>query len=64
MASDCWLCGQAVTDPPEVIGQYVAGQTRLAHRRCARVLGELELSLQLPPDPGEPDAVYRGPPDR
>lgn len=47
----CWLCGRPISDPPEVIGQYVATQVRVAHRRCLQILGELD--LQLPPDPGE-----------
>ena len=45
MAS-CWLCDRPVNDPPEVIGQYLAGQIRLAHRSCLRTLGELELDLR------------------
>lgn len=41
----CWLCGYAIIDPPQIIGQYRAGQVRVAHRYCLRVLGELELDL-------------------
>jgi len=44
-AGDCWLCGQPIHNPPEIIGHYIAGQTRLAHRHCLQVLGELELDL-------------------
>lgn len=48
----CWLCGRPVTDPPEIIGQFRAGRCQLAHRRCLRVLGELELDLQRADDAG------------
>jgi hypothetical protein len=44
-AGCCWLCGYAVIDPPLIIGQRHAGQIRIAHRYCLRVLGELDLDL-------------------
>lgn len=50
--SVCWLCGQVVTDPPEVIGQYLCGVYRVAHRRCWQVLGEAELDLQAESNTG------------
>ena len=59
----CWLCEQPISDPPEIIGHWHASRGRVAHRRCLRVLGEIELSLQLPPDPGETTAAVGGPPD-
>lgn len=53
-AGTCWLCGQPVEDPPEIIGQWRAHQARIAHRRCLQILGALDLNL---PFPGrEPDA--------
>lgn len=42
----CWLCGQPIDDPPEIIGQYRSGRHMLAHRHCLQVLGELELDLR------------------
>ena len=47
----CWLCGEPVADPPQIIGQYVTGQARVAHRYCLRVLGELDLNLPFPAKP-------------
>lgn len=44
----CWLCGRPIQDPPEVIGQYIAGQQKVAHRRCWQTLGEHELELRPP----------------
>ena len=41
----CWLCGYAIIDPPQIIGQRDADRVRVAHRYCLRVLGELELDL-------------------
>jgi hypothetical protein len=41
----CWLCGYAIIDPPQIIGQWHATQVRVAHRYCLRVLGELDLDL-------------------
>lgn len=43
---NCWLCGRPIEDPPEIIGHYRAGRCSLAHRRCLKVLGELELDLR------------------
>jgi hypothetical protein len=43
---NCWLCGEPIDDPPEVIGHYRAGRCSLAHRGCLQVLGELELDLR------------------
>lgn len=48
----CWLCGRPIQDPPEIIGQFSAGRCQLAHRRCLRVLGELDLDLQRVDDAG------------
>lgn len=42
----CWLCGKPVEDPPQIIGHWRAMGSRVAHRRCLRVLGELELDLR------------------
>jgi hypothetical protein len=45
----CW------TDP--------TGTTVAAHRDCLVRVGETELSLPLPPAPGEHRAAHRGPPE-
>lgn len=47
----CWLCGQPVTDPPQIIGQWRVTQARIAHRHCLRILGELDLNLPFPTSP-------------
>jgi hypothetical protein len=43
--ASCWLCGHTIIDPPQIIGHYQATQARVAHRRCLRLLGELDLDL-------------------
>lgn len=48
----CWLCDRCIADPPEVIGQYLCGTYKVAHRRCWQTLGEAELDLQAATDPG------------
>lgn len=55
----CWLCGRPVQDPPEIIGHYIAGQTRLAHRPCWQTLGEHELDLRA--DNAGPGPITTGP---
>lgn len=42
----CWLCDQQINDPPRIIGRILAGETRVAHLDCWRLLGELDLDLR------------------
>lgn len=51
----CWLCDRPISQPLEIIGQYIAGRPTVAHRRCWQTLGEHELELEkcLSPDAGE-----------
>jgi len=49
--TSCWLCGQPIEDPPDIIGHWHATRARVAHRHCLRVLGELDLNLPFPTRP-------------
>lgn len=48
---NCWLCGRPIEDPPQIIGHWRATDSRVAHRRCFQILGELELDLQADTGP-------------
>lgn len=47
----CWLCGQPIENPPQIIGRWRAMDSRVAHRSCLQILGELELDLQADAGP-------------
>jgi hypothetical protein len=57
----CWLCGQPVTDPPQVIGHLRAMTYRVAHQSCLRILGELELDLRAEDGRARPRDTTSGP---
>lgn len=58
VSTSCWLCGHPIEDPPQIIGTWCATNPRVAHRRCLRVLGELE--LDLPAESAGPTSSHEG----
>lgn len=60
--SVCWLCDRLIEDPPEIIGQVIAGQSRVAHVECLCFIGEIELGLRVEPPAGTDSTIGPGRP--
>lgn len=45
MTARCWYCDRPIVPPVEIVGRWLAGTSRLVHKECLRLLGELELNL-------------------
>lgn len=60
----CWLCDQPIVPPIEIIGRWMAGESRVVHKRCLVRLGELELEFQRADGDAGPGPFPREAPDR